>query len=257
MKINLNEIKHSIFPGGEVHVCLDIDTIYRIGEAKEIFISADRISSSDEVMKLLLVTDAIRNCSNTTPINLTMNYVPYGRQDRVCVPGESLSIKVFSNLINSQNYKEVLILDPHSDVTPALINNCSVLNNHYRVYMTLRDISGDVTIISPDAGANKKTKDLVKSLYNYNEKVDLVKCDKTRDLKTGKISGFEVYADDLEGKTCVIVDDICDGGGTFLGLAKELQAKNAGDLHLIVSHGIFSKGLDELNKYFKTIKAFN
>ena len=78
----------------------------------------------------------------------------------------------------------------------------------------------------------------------------MVECSKKRDIKTGKLSGFTVYADDLEGNTCVIVDDICDGGGTFNGLAQELKKKNCGKLILIVTHGIFSKGFEQLAKSF-------
>ena len=77
--------------------------------------------------------------------------------------------------------------------------------------------------------------------------------DRHRDVKTGKLTGFTAYANDLKNQICVIVDDICDGGGTFLGLAQELKNKNAGDIILIVSHGIFSKGFDELTKHFTKV----
>ena len=65
-------------------------------------------------------------------------------------------------------------------------------------------------------------------------------------METGEINGFGVYADDLGGKDGVIVDDLCDGGGTFNGLAKKLKEKNVGKLYLIVSHGIFSNGFANL-----------
>jgi ribose-phosphate pyrophosphokinase len=81
----------------------------------------------------------------------------------------------------------------------------------------------------------------------------VVECSKSRDVKTGKLTGFKVYAEDLEGKDCLIVDDICDGGGTFIGLAGELKKKNAGNLYLAVTHGIFSKGFEELEKCFDKI----
>ena len=81
----------------------------------------------------------------------------------------------------------------------------------------------------------------------------VVECGKSRDVKTGKLSRFKVYEEDLEGKTCLVVDDICDGGGTFLGLAKELKKKNAGDLILVVSHGIFSRGFEELLSLYTEI----
>jgi ribose-phosphate pyrophosphokinase len=71
------------------------------------------------------------------------------------------------------------------------------------------------------------------------------------------LAGFEVFANDLKGDDCVIVDDICDGGRTFIGIAQELKMKNAGDIYLCVSHGIFSHGFDELRKYFKKIFTTN
>ena len=79
--------------------------------------------------------------------------------------------------------------------------------------------------------------------------------DKTRDVMTGKITGFEVYADDLKGKSCIIVDDICDGGGTFAGLAIELRKKGARKVHLIVTHGTFSKGLTTLTNFDSVITS--
>jgi ribose-phosphate pyrophosphokinase len=66
-------------------------------------------------------------------------------------------------------------------------------------------------------------------------------------VKTGKLSGFKVFAESLAGKTCFIVDDICDGGGTFIGVAEELRKLNAVKIILVISHGIFSKGLSLQN----------
>jgi ribose-phosphate pyrophosphokinase len=68
-----------------------------------------------------------------------------------------------------------------------------------------------------------------------------------QNVKTGQLSGFHTNIADFEGKTCFIVDDICDGGGTFVGLAALLKSRHAGKIVLIVSHGIFSKGFDLAN----------
>ena len=87
----------------------------------------------------------------------------------------------------------------------------------------------------------------------YTSKVEF----KIRDVKTRKLSGFKVYADDLQGRDCLVVDDICDGGGTFLGLAKELKAKNAGKLYLAVSHGIFSRGVERLLEHYDGVFSTN
>ncbi|MEL2361112.1 phosphoribosyltransferase family protein, partial [Klebsiella pneumoniae] len=64
----------------------------------------------------------------------------------------------------------------------------------------------------------------------------LIKCDKKRNMGDGQLSGFEVFTDSLENKTCIIVDDICSRGGTFMGIAKALKDKGAKDIYLIVSH---------------------
>jgi ribose-phosphate pyrophosphokinase len=111
----------------------------------------------------------------------------------------------------------------------------------------MQEIGNEALLISPDGGALKK-------IYKVSEflgGIEVVECSKSRDVKTGKLSGFKVYADDLEGKDCLIVDDICDGGGTFIGLADELKKKNAGKLYLAVSHGIFNKGFESLTVFDK------
>ena len=260
MLLNLKDVESHVFSGGEVHVKLDP----KYDEILVPFTILARIDSSDDVMKLLLVTDAIRR-AGCPRLSLAMPYLPYARQDRVCNQGEAHSLKVFCKLINAQNYYEVGILDCHSDVGTALLDNCTHETNHKFIKKVIlhmqtkynRNLSQrELTIISPDAGSNKKIKDLMKELGPH---VDMVKCDKTRDTKTGQLTGFEVYADDLKGKHCLIVDDICDGGGTFVGLAEELKKKNAGPLFLAVSHGIFSKGFKTLGTHFEhiyTTKSF-
>lgn len=233
-----------VFSGGECHIKIKSFAL-KVGSVKII----TSVRNSEDIMRLLLATDALRRIGSAR-IELHIPYVPYARQDRVCNTGEALSIKVFADIINSQNYYVVTIFDPHSGVTPALINNCRVQSNHKFSLEALQSIYTKNHIyspylVSPDSGANKKSKDLVKYLNTIND-IDLLKCDKTRDVMTGQITGFEVYADNLKGKDCVIVDDICDGGGTFIGLAEELNHKHAGDIYLVVSHGIFSKGIEPL-----------
>jgi len=117
----------------------------------------------------------------------------------------------------------------------------------------IEKINEEVVLISPDGGALKK----IYKVAEYLGGVEVIECSKKRDVKTGQLSGFRVYEDDLKGKHCMIVDDICDGGGTFLGLAEELRAKNAGALSLAVSHGIFSKGVEVLTDQFDYVFTTN
>jgi ribose-phosphate pyrophosphokinase len=185
---------------------------------------------------------------NVGDISLLMPYFPGARQDRIMIGGEPFSLKVYAQLINALEFKRIHIIDPHSDVCPALLKNVNVIDNIAFVKEVLNGKT-DYTLIAPDAGAMKKTYKIAQAL-NVSK---VVECTKVRDISTGRLSSFKVNADDLENKTCVIVDDICDGGGTFIGLAKELKKKTAGPLILIVTHGIFSKGSENLKAAFDEI----
>jgi len=233
------------FSGGEPHI--------KIKEAvKGAITITHRIRSFADVGMILVATDALRRM-HVKEINLFIPYFPAARQDRVMVSGEALSVKVYADIINSQNYEKVTVFDPHSEVTPALLNNIEVIDNQKYVKQCLQTIKEDIVLISPDGGALKK----IYKLSAYLGGIEVIECSKKRDVKTGKLSGFTVYADDLKRKTAVVVDDICDGGGTFLGLGNALQEKNVGDLHLIISHGIFNKGFEQLENIYKTIFTTN
>ena len=231
------------FSGGEPHIKI----ISKLENVTEVTIT-HRIQSFNDIGTLLLATNALKNMG-IKKLHVVLPYFPAARQDRLMVSGEPLSVKVYADIINTQNYESVTVFDPHSEVTPALLNNCNVVDNHKFIEQITQQLSDDLLLISPDGGALKKIYKVAAYLQNY----EVVECSKSRNVKTGQLTGFKVYTDDLQGKDCLLVDDICDGGGTFLGLAKELKAKNAGNLYLAISHGIFSKGFDELEKHFTKI----
>lgn len=232
------DYKVSKFNAGEINV--RVSNVHYTDSFETITITG-RIISSNDIMELLLLNDAIDRMFRFKRKNLDMSYVPYSRQDRVCNIGESLSIKVFANLINSCNFDTVLTQDNHSDVSTALINNCqnievqSIVN---KIHLSKYDY-----IISPDAGANKK---IFKVSQSAN--VPMVQADKIRDTATGEISHTIVHSDwqELGGTNAIIVDDICDGGRTFLELAKVLKSMDVRSIDLYVTHGIFANGLEAM-----------
>lgn len=234
--------EHFYFPGGEPHLKIK-DT----PPETEITIT-HRVDSFNKVAEILLAADALTRMG-FEKINLTVPYFPAARQDRVMVKGEPLTVKIYADLINACNFHRVTVYDPHSEVTPALLNRCEVVDNQRFISRVVQEIDEDVVLISPDGGALKKIYKIATHLKNY----EVVECSKSRDVATGQIKDFRVYAEDLQCKACLIVDDICDGGGTFLGLAKALKAQNAGKLYLAVSHGIFSKGFDALNAAYDKV----
>lgn len=236
------------FSGGETHIKLNNNIDY--SKIEKVVIT-NRFKSGDDIVKVLIAKDALQR-KGVKNFDLVMPYVPYARQDRKCYEGESFTLKVFANILNSANFDTVHVFDAHSDVAPALINNCINHDNKQFVEMALSDFEEMPILISPDAGSNKKANKLAIDLG-----LELVKCDKVRDTKTGGLSGFEVFSNNLKGKNCLIVDDICDGGGTFLGLAKEIKKKGAEKIYLFVTHGIFSKGTEIFEGVFDGLYCTN
>ncbi len=240
------EFEKFIFSGGEPHLRL---------KNTENITSADvtiRIRSFEDMGFLLLATDAIKR-SEISLGTLTLPYFPAARQDRVMNSGEPLTVKIYAQLINNLGFSKIVILDAHSDVAPALLDNCRNVSNTKFIQQVIQDIQTPVILVSPDAGASKKISKLSAALGG----IEVIECGKTRNVQNGQLTSFRVYADDLQQKDYLIVDDICDGGSTFIGLAKELKSKNAGRLYLAVSHGIFSNGLNELSQYFDRIYTTN
>jgi len=177
-----------------------------------------------------------------------MPFMPYARQDHIVAKGEALSLKVVAHMINSCDFDQVSVFDPHSDAAAALIENVDVVTNLALVEKVLEDKS-DYWIASPDAGAYKKVGKIADEL-GYDRQV--ISCGKVRDPRPenkGKIIGMSVPKMDLEGKDIYIIDDICEGGMTFMTLAQELRKQNAGKVYLIVSHAVMSRGDAEIKKH--------
>lgn len=208
------------------------------------------ITSPLDLFKLAMLMDVMRRRIPTVEVHLWITYLMGARMDRVMSPNEPFTLKVVCDYLNSLKFTSITLFDPHSDVAPALLN-ANVIDNAFFVRTALEvDMGGKFTtwpdklttpvLISPDGGALKKIYPVAEYLAG---KIEVVECSKHRDVKTGKLSGFKVNGD-VAGRVCYIIDDICDGGGTFVGLAKKLREGGATQVILIVSHGIFSKGID-------------
>ena len=247
--INVNKLEFKTFPGGELHIT---DAWTKNGDILSDQTVLCRIKCSDDLMKLCLFSDAYKRLTGRMPCRLILPYIPYARQDRVANPGEALSIKVFANIINSLGYKQVIVLDPHSDVSTAVIENVRIVPQ-WNIFSDC--IQEGVDLISPDAGALKKIYKLQQAVAEKGIQVPVRTATKHRDTQTGFISGTTLDGEAVN-KTCVVVDDICDGGGTFLALANTLKEQYEKCI-LMVTHGIFSKGLDELSQYYDRILATN
>lgn len=216
-----------------------------------------RLNSSQRVMQLLMAIDAVRQAGGVPSIFIP--YFPYARQDRVCNAGESFSAKVMTTLINDAFVDHVYIYDPHSDIVPSLLDNVRVIRNYsfiqsvVRNMLELKDILpvDKIALVVPDEGAHKKMAALARNIHWTG---NVVECQKLRKMSTGEIIDQRVINPEAaDGKYCLIVDDIIDGGRTFLGLADKLTEAGSKGNFLACSHGIFSHGFKELTSKFTRI----
>lgn len=228
------------FPVGEMHV--------RLTKVEDTNIGVElSFEKNEEIIELLFVADMLKR-ARLAPKWLTMDYIPFGRQDRT-EGSECFSLKVFADLVNSMEFEAVYTTDPHSDVTAALFNNLYI-TPQWEVFQRHLMKRGSFWLIAPDAGAIKKIDKLAKRVHFCK---GVVECSKRRDTKTGHISEVVVHANGLMGDEGYVVDDICDGGGTFILLADAWKARGGGPLHLMVTHGFFTKGIEVLTPHYTTI----
>jgi len=238
-----------MFSGGEVHV-----RIQNPDETPCLLVEITaRLHGPLGLMELLLLTDAVRRMSLGARIRLVCPYLPYARQDRVCAPGEALSLRVLADLINAQRYESVEVWDAHSDVAGAVLDRVILVPalNFVRK-IDLLSASKRLVLVAPDAGALKKVSSIAKALD-----CPWVRADKTRDPRTGGITGTVVYSDPIGERDFLIVDDICDGGRTFIALAEVLRPLTKGKIYLYVTHGIFSAGYEALTASIDGIYTAN
>jgi ribose-phosphate pyrophosphokinase len=238
--INLNTaegIKVTIFPDSQPHV-----NITSINEGDEVKVIC-AITDTSKLLQLLETANALDNLFAKKKV-LVIPYLMAARYDRLMQTGDSIDLKVVADLVNSCGFEKVYLYDVHSEVSLLLIKNAIGITNEnlVRTY----DMTNAV-LICPDAGASKK----VGKYFGWNSNIkDIVYCSKNRDLSTGKLTLEILEPQECAGRNCVIIDDICDGGGTFLAIAEKIQPAH---LTLIVTHGIFSKGFDALHTYFQQI----
>lgn len=191
-------------------------------------------------------------------------YIPYllgGRSDRQFLEGgTSYLVDVVAPILNSLHFEQIKTIDAHSDVAAACIHNLVVEDNNKLIRHVLYDLyepmsPDEFVFVSPDAGALKK-------IYKAAEKVGYVGnvliCTKDRDT-AGKLSKVTVpYISVDSTKDLIIIDDLCDGGRTFIEIAKKMKdASYTSKIYLVVTHGVFSQGFDELSKYIDRIYCTN
>ena len=191
--------------------------------------------ANDNLMELLLCIDALKR-SSAKNITAVIPYFGYARQDRKVVPRTSISAKLVSNLITKAGADRIVTVDLHAGQIQGFFD--IPVDNLFATPIFARHIrkkikSKNIICIAPDVGGTERARALGKLLD-----VDLAIVDKRRP-KPGQSQVMNVIGD-VENKTCIIVDDIIDSGGTIINAAKALKDRGAKDVYVYITHGVLS-----------------
>lgn len=238
------------FPGGEPHIKVNPKTDLGAGHY-EYHIADLRGADSHDLFRLAMWADLVGHRAEKAV--LLLPYLPGARADRGAPWGAAVYADFLAQVVQPN---QIVTLDPHSPVMTRLLGATHGVDvNVFPFERIIKRELGDrgdyhqhpyVGVIAPDKGAVDRAQRAANVLG-----VPVFKAEKTRDFETGELTGFT--CEDLpEAGKLLLVDDICDGGGTFIGLAQALGLHTS-RLDLWVTHGIFSKGIAELTYYFDHI----
>lgn len=245
------ELKTFNFPSGEPHIEIP-DGLVLMSDESDLTVTWRFNGKIDGLFRIAMLKNILDNeCSSDRVINLELPFFPCARQDRHTLQGQPFSVEVVASIINSMNWSKVTVFDPHSDVLVDELNNCHVVTQLECLKTTTAvDMNLYSAIVAPDKGSIKKAS----SIANEYD-LPLIVCNKVRNPSTGKLTSFEVIdKPDIELSKVLVVDDICDGGGTFIGVACAIEdALQVSKIDLYVTHGLFTKGFDSLLEHYNAI----
>lgn len=257
-----SDIKYKIshFPDGQQNIVLELQAFeakYLMPDVKMHVTINTRVNNWNDMEILLAAKACIETSGLFHEKHLYLPYLLGARSDRKFEEGGNNYLRdVIAPVINSMGFESVKILDPHSDVTEAVIDNIYIEHNIEFIQLVLDYLGRDINLVCPDAGAQKKMWGIVEELQLEQ---GFITASKHRDVKTGKITHTECnIRPDSKGKPYLIIDDICDGGRTFIEISKAIREQDPAAIVLLaVTHGIFSAGVDELKKHFVQIYCTN
>ena len=226
------EIEQGSFPDGTLHINLPDTHIYAVKWNYE---------SDAELFTLICIAKHY----NDPTMELYLPYIPHARMDRVKANTDVFTLKYFCEIINSLNFRRVWVMDAHSNVALALLNNVKQMHVEdtindaiYKVTCKIANNCGhnlrkeaEKTLVAfyPDEGSMKRYSGMINMPYAFGIK--------KRDWETGKIQGLNIINGDLvKGKNILIIDDICSRGGTFYHSAKALKEYTDKDIYLYITH---------------------
>lgn len=204
-----------------------------------------RITNSDDLFLLMQLSDILnRQCVSIDKITIT--YLMTMRCDRLFSFEQPYSLKIVADVINSFNAKKVEIIEPHSSTCLDLIKNSEAW------YTSKGLLEYPTTVCFPDKGA------FTRYATNMIMRPHIV-CSKVRDVETGKITSFSIdkVCEYKEGGEIIVVDDLCDGGGTFIGIASKLRELKPRKLTLAITHAVQKEGIERVARVYDEVVITN
>ncbi|MFT0859468.1 ribose-phosphate pyrophosphokinase [Ancylobacter sp. G4_0304] len=205
---------------------------------KDVFIlQSTSFPTNDHLMELLIITDALRR-SSARRITAVLPYFGYARQDRRSSGRTPISAKLVANLITHAGADRVLTVDLHAGQIQGFFDIPT--DNLFAAPVMVQDVKArfdlsNITVVSPDVGGVVRARALAKRID-----AQLAIVDKRRE-RPGESEVMNVIGD-VEGRRCILVDDIIDSGGTLVNAADALLARGATEVHAYITHGVLSGG---------------
>lgn len=200
-------------------------------------IQSTSFPANDNLMELLILIDALKRAS-AKRVTAVIPYYGYARQDRKPGPRTPISAKLVANLLERAGVDRVLTLDLHAGQIQGFFDIPT--DNLFAAPIFARDIQEqsnieDVVVVSPDVGGVVRARALAKRINS-----PIAICDKRRE-RAGVSEVMHVIGD-VEGKRCILIDDIVDSGGTLVNAAEALLKSGATDVQAYITHGVLSGG---------------
>jgi len=214
-----------------------VEILENVRGADVFVIQSTSFPANDHLMELLIIMDALRRAS-ARRITAVIPYFGYARQDRKPGPRTPISAKLVANLITRAGADRVLTLDLHAGQIQGFFDIPT--DNLYASPVMVRDIRerfdlAKLMVVSPDVGGVVRARGLAKRIN-----APLAIIDKRRE-RAGESEVMNVIGD-IDGRTCILVDDIIDSGGTLINAADALMEKGAGEVYAYITHGVLSGG---------------
>jgi ribose-phosphate pyrophosphokinase len=203
-------------------------------------IQSTSFPANDNLMELLVINDALKRAS-ARRITAVIPYFGYARQDRKVGPRTPISAKLVANLVVRSGADRVMTLDLHAGQIQGFFDIPT--DNLFAAPVIVRAIKerfdqNNITVVSPDVGGVVRARNVAQRIG-----APLAIVDKRRE-RAGESEVMSVIGN-VSGRSCILIDDIVDSGGTLVNAAAALMERGAGDVYAYITHGVLSPGASE------------